>query len=298
MAVITGIILIAVSFAVVEPTYQAFVFNTGQMKYEFKDGSSESGELYSEGRYYLGLGKQFVTFPKTFQTIDFKESTEGNNIAIRSRDGLVITIEIAFQYSLTTNGKDLLALWMRWKGDYEIAFGKIARNVIRDVASKYDAFEFFFNRSIIITDITAQMADTFLELGANINNFQLLDLTLPVDFNNAIQQTEVTRTKISEATVQQQKVLITAQTDLLSAGKQAEIIRTQAKARADSAYIQKQQDANARKSQIEQEQIALISIRDQLGLTTSELLNYLLIETLKETQAKITFAIENPNLSF
>jgi len=293
---LVGIILLAVSFGVVEPTYQAFVFNTNDMRYEFKDGSTDSGELYTEGRYFLGLGKQFIIFPRTFQTIDYKAS-EQSSVPIRSRDGLVITVDYSFQYSLTTNGKDLLALYMRWKSDYENSFGKISRNLVRDVAANYDAFDFFFNRSLIIADITASMSDYFIDIGASINNFQLLDLELPTDFFNAIQLTEVTRTKISEATVQQQNTLIQAETDLLAAQKQAEVIVTQAQARADSVLIQKQQEALLRKSQIEQELIALQSLKTQLNFTTDELLNYLLIDALAQTPAKVTFSVSKPQTS-
>jgi len=297
IGVIVGIFLIAFSFGVVDPTYQGLVYNANTQTLEFKDGNLDSGELYTEGRYFLGIGKSFVTFPRTFQTIDFKQD-QGDAISIRSRDGLVISMDIAFQYTLTTNGKELLALYMRWQEKYAEAFGKIARNIIRDVAAKYDAFEFFFNRSIIIGDITTTMTKYFLEIGATINNFQMLDLALPTLFFEAIQQTEVTRTKISEATVLQQKTLIEAETNLLAAEKQAEVIVTQAKARADAILIQKQQDALSRKTAIEQELIALQSLKAQLNLTTEELLNYLLIDALKESAAKITFAVDKPKFAF
>jgi len=297
IGIIVGIFLIAFSFGVVDPTFQAIVYNHNTQQLEFKDGSLESGDLYLEGRYFLGIGKVFVTFPRTFQTIDFK-ADQGDAISIRSRDGLVISMDIAFQYTLTSNGKELLALYMRWQEKYAEAFGKIARNIIRDVAAKYDAFEFFFNRSIIVGDITATMTSYFLKIGATINNFQMLDLALPTQFFEAIQQTEVTRTKISEATVLQQKTLIEAQTNLLAAKKQAEVIVTQARARADAILIQKQQDALSRKAAIEQELIALQSLKSQLNLTTEELLNYLLIDALKDTNAKITFAVDKPKFAF
>jgi regulator of protease activity HflC (stomatin/prohibitin superfamily) len=290
-------VLIAVSFGAVEPTYQGFVINGNTMQFEFKDGTSDSGELYTEGRYFLGLGKSFITFPRIFQTLDFKKS-EGESISIRSKDGLTIDIDVAFQYTLTTNGKELLALYMRWKKDYESAFGKLAKNVVRDVAAKYYAYEFFLNRSTITGDITATMAKDFTVIGASINNFQFLELNLPEDFNREIQVTEVTRTKISEETVKQTKTLIEAQTNLLAAQKQAEVIVTQSKARANALLIQKQQQALTRKSEIEQELIALQYLKTQLNLNTEQLLDYLLIDYLKDSKGKMTFSVEKPQLAF
>jgi len=299
IVLIVSIVLIAVSFGAVEPTYQGFVINGNTMQFEFKDGSAdrEVGELYTEGRYFLGLGKSFITFPRIFQTLDFKKS-EGESITIRSKDGLTIDIDVAFQYTLTTNGKELLALYMRWKKDYESAFGKLAKNVVRDVAAKYYAYEFFLNRSTITGDITATMAKDFTVIGASINNFQFLELNLPEDFNREIQVTEVTRTKISEETVKQTKTLIEAQTNLLAAQKQAEVIVTQSKARANALLIQKQQQALTRKSEIEQELIALQYLKTQLNLNTEQLLDYLLIDYLKDSKGKMTFSVEKPQLAF
>jgi len=296
IGIVVGILLIVFSFGVVEPTYQALVMNSNLMQIEFKDGTTDSGELYTEGRYFLGIGKSFITFPRTFLTIDYKAS-QGDAISIRSKDGLVIQIDVAFQYTLTTNGRDLLALYLRWQLEYDPVFGKIARNVIRDVAARYDAFEFFFNRSLIVGDITASLGVYFERVGCSLSNFQLLEISLPDAFSRAIQQTEVTRTKISEATVQQTKTLIEAETNLLAAKKQAEVIVTQAKARADAVLIQKKQDALSRKTTIEQELIAIKSLKSQLNFTTEELLNYLMIEGLKDSKVKITYAVDKPKLA-
>jgi len=54
----------------------------------------------------------------------------------------------------------------------------------------------------------------------------------------------------------------------------------------------------SRKAAIEQELIALQSLKSQLNLTTEELLNYLLIDALKDTNAKITFAVDKPKFAF
>jgi len=297
IGIIIGIILIALSFGVVEPTFQGFVYNMNTQQLEFKDGSLDSGELYTENRYFLGVGKQFITFPKTYQTINFN-ADQGDPIAIRSRDGLVIRMDVAFQYTLTSSGKDLMALYMRWQSNYGDAFGKQARNTVRNVAAKYDAFEFFFNRSVIVGDITSNMYSYFLKIGATINNFQMLNIVLPPLFSDAIQQTEVTRTKISEATVLQQKTLIEAETNLLSAQKQAEVIITQAKARADAVLIQQQQAALAKKATIEQELIALLALKQQLNFTTDQMFDYLLVDALSSTKAKLTMSVEKPKFAF
>jgi len=164
------------------------------------------------------------------------------------------------------------------------------RNILRLI--------FFFNRSAIVADTTTTMINYFGKIGATINNFQLLNIVLPPDFNDAIQVTEVTRTQILEATVLQTKTLVESETDFLSAQKQAEIIVTQARANADTTFIQRQQDALASQATIEQELGGLLSLKQYLNFTTDELMNYLLIDALTQTSAKITFAVDKPNFTF
>jgi len=177
-------------------------------------------------------------------------------------------------------------------------FSLIAKNLVRDVSAQYTAFQFFFNRSEIVADALSYMSAYFSKIGATINNFQLLNIVLPSDFNDAIQQTEVTRTKILQATVEQTNALVEAQTSYLSSVKQAQVIVTQSNATANTIFIQSQQDALARKATIEQELIALQTLKLNLNFTTDELMNYLLIDALTQTSAKITFAIDNPKFTF
>jgi len=297
IGIIVGIFLIAFSFGVVDPTYQAFVYNTNTQQLEFKDGSLDSGELYAANRYFLGVGKTFIVFPTTYQTINFN-AAQGDQINVRSADGLVILMDVAFQYTLTAVGKDLMALYVRWQEGYNDAIGKIARNIIRDVAANYQAFEFFFNRSIIVGDMTSALYEYILNVGATVNNFQMLNIILPPLFNDAIQQTEVVSVQISEATVLQQKTLIEAETNLLAAQKQATVILTQAQARADASLIQQQQNALAIKATIEQEIIALQSLMQQLNFTIGQLFDYLLIDALSNTNAKLTMSVEKPRFTF
>jgi hypothetical protein len=292
---IVGMILLGVSYSIIEPNEQGFLLNGNNMQFEFKDGSTTSGILYNEGRYYVGLGKTFISFPKTVQSQHFKDK---DSVSIRSKDGLLIYIELSFQYTLTNNGTELVALYLRWLNNFNLAFSKISRNVVREVASEYDAFAFFFNRSVVVDDITTTLAAKFAVIGALVNNVQMLELTLPGDFFNSIQQTEIVRTKIAEASAVQLKALIESETSLLAAKIDADSLLVASYAKANSTLIQKQQEALTKKAEIESERIAIISLKSTLNLTNADLLNYLLVDAMKTTAAKITLSVEKPKFTF
>jgi len=154
---------------------------------------------------------------------------------------------------------------------------------------------FFFNRSLIVAETVLAMSTYFQYIGATVNQVQLLDIVLPTSFNAAIQETEITRTKISQASVDRNTVIIQAGTDLLAATKQAEVLIVQANTRAGSVLLQKNQEALVQRQLIEQEQLALVSIKDNLGFTTDELLSYLYLQALQTTKARITFATSPPS---
>lgn len=292
-AIIFGIIAAATSFKIIPIAHVGIVYDTWNQRLEFADGSLDSGQVFSEGRHSIGMTKKFITFPTTYQQVDF-QAEQGQSITVLSRDGLSLKLDVSFQFTLIIDGNSLLALYMRWENDFANAYKKIARNVIRDVAADYDAFQFFFNRSLIVADMNSEMDDTLRILGAQVNQVQLLDISLPTSFNSAIQQTEVTRTKINEAIVDRERIIIQAGTELLAAQEQAKVLLVQANTRASTTILQAEQEALVVASQIKAEELALLSYKDSLGLDTDELLSYLYLQAIQETKAKITMAAPAP----
>jgi len=156
----------------------------------------------------------------------------------------------------------------------------------------------FFNRSAIVTAITESLSSYFGNVGAQLSYFQLLDITLPSDFYDAVQQTQVTSTQILQANVTQQMSVVIAETNLLAAQGQATVILTQAVASAQSITIDYEQQALAVQAQFSQQTIALLALKNSLNMTTPELLNYLLIDSLKSTVAKITISVQKPQFTY
>src|SRR5690606_19871988 len=100
-------------------------------------------KVYTPGRYFLTVGQRFLRFPKIYTTIEFSNTPEGTAEALKSRtfDGLSITLEISFQYRLKQ--EDIKAIFDMFGTEYHSIYVKIARDVLRDVASKYNSTQFF-----------------------------------------------------------------------------------------------------------------------------------------------------------
>jgi hypothetical protein len=71
--------------------------------------------------------------------------SDGPAVPCRSADGLPVAINCAFNYRLKLNLDDIQRLYLLYgeMSDVELLYQRIARNVVRTVASKYEAATFF-----------------------------------------------------------------------------------------------------------------------------------------------------------
>ena len=64
-------------------------------------------------------------------------------------DGLKVNLDLQYQYRLIPELDEVLKLYYTWGYRHKYCFALVARNVLRDVASNFTAYEFFYNRELI-----------------------------------------------------------------------------------------------------------------------------------------------------
>ncbi len=266
-------------------------------------------KVYEEGLHYIGVQSDFIKFPSTWQTIEFIPTEEGENtetqesastdsdlplqdqgygrdipISSRTEDGLDLTIDLSFQYKLEkTTLRDLYA---EYGLDYSDYFLKIARGVIRDTTSKYDALDFFYNRSIIDTEMKQSLIDKQKVMLVEIGEFQLRDIDLPDSFEDAIELVEVAKQQIKIAEYEQQAATIRANTLIIEAQAQYNISVIDAQATAQVLNITLTAQAES-----------LFNLADQLGFNSTQLLVYLWIEAIRQHDSSYLIICDTtPNL--
>ncbi|CAE7370430.1 vps18 [Symbiodinium natans] len=107
--------------------------------------------IYEGGRHFIGPWKSFVSFPSTRVTVSFANqkgtgSTQGP-LETRTKDGLALTLQLAFQYRIDKNylGK----LFALANLNYEPLFVRNARDVLLKAAADYDAPQYWEEREKI-----------------------------------------------------------------------------------------------------------------------------------------------------
>eukprot|EP00392_Amoebophrya_sp_AT5.2_P002218 g2223.t1 len=142
---ITAIVLIAISFSVLEATEMG-------LDYSSVSKSVSDEKLYPAGRHMLGVGHSFKKFPKDQQTVKFP-GEKYRHLEARTYDGLEVLLDLNFQYRLVEDLSSVSRIYYDWGLRYDYAYVLVARNMLRDTAANWTAFEFFYNR----TEIEAAM---------------------------------------------------------------------------------------------------------------------------------------------
>jgi hypothetical protein len=129
----------------------------------------------------VGLGKKFLHFPKTRQTIRYGSGFSddyywGSTIITRSQDGLQLELDVSFQYQLNIVFDDLFRLYMDFGDSYSSQYARVLLQVAADVSSDYEASEFFTNREVIQEAMRIELNTVNLSRDA-VSSFSLLWLT-------------------------------------------------------------------------------------------------------------------------
>lgn len=110
---------------------------------------------------------------------------------------------------------------------YNQAVQNIAIEVLTEQATKYTAYQFFWDRGPIKDDFQKTLNDVLeKEIYCSVEFLQLRSVYLPDKFEKSIQETEVRKQETQKATAEQNKIIVQADTLVKTANltKQATIV--------------------------------------------------------------------------
>lgn len=277
---ITLVILFSVSWSALEPTEYGIRYNANTLKLDTE-------QIYTEGRYLLGVGHRFIKFPRDVQTVTFS-SDAGSSAGVltaRTFDGLSVVLDISFNYRLQGDDTDrMVSLYLNFGTDYETAFISIARNVCRDVAGDFRAFQYFQNRTLVQNSMADELSLKLQDTFAIMDSFQLRNIALPEEFETAVQLTQIAREQIEEAEAQKDRADVEAETTIETAIEEARIILNAAEADATEIRLTAQANAEALNLTIGAERDAYSNLKTVLQLDeTEDLLTYMWLQAIAET---------------
>lgn len=232
-----------------------------------------SASVYHGGRHMIGPWNSFISFPSTVVTVTFIKDRGGNGpLATRTKDGLSLTLQLAFQYKMDPD--KLGELYKMANLQYEPLFVRNARDVLLKASADYEASEYWQERQKIGIEMQDLLNKRLASVYAACTGLQLLVIELPEEFEASIVQTQVQQQMVKTKQNQQRASRIEADTTVLKASYSRNVTVT--RSGADAEYDQDTRIASALANQrmVEVEADVMTLIEEKLGLSPAQMVVY------------------------
>jgi hypothetical protein len=203
---IVGIILFAVSFSSVTPLEVGIKYNDITRRIE------EDNPYYT-GRYFVGLGTHFMTFPSTWQLLQYK----GNDLRAWTKEGQLVTLHVVLYWEFDRKHMtDFYYAFGKDEENYLPVFRDIGLRALKKVTTAYNAVDFFKKREEIGRAMKLSVREAFKVHNIVVQMVMLETIDLPNTFENQIVKKVVTEQEITTQTVKKQIEESRAQIDVIA----------------------------------------------------------------------------------
>ena len=186
VAIIVIIALVAASFAKVDTTEFG-------LKYSHAAQKIDRETLYQSGRYYVGVGGEFIKYPKTVQELVLPV------FDARTSDGLKISLEVSINYMIVPEIASVVSMFEKLGRHYDGFLARLSVNVIRDASAEATAFEYAMNRTTVKDDMEKALQAEIKEMGFELTGLQLLNVDFPYNFSSTLQNTLMLQQQVTQA---------------------------------------------------------------------------------------------------
>lgn len=295
IVLITSCGLFGGSFDVIRPNHVGFVYNMNTEHIDF------GSKLRHSGRYLVGLGKRYITFPTTYESIRLGSTfsnRDADDVLCRSRDGLVFNIEVSFQYQVSQVKDDLVRLYLDFGKKHQAVYTKIAQASLRDVCSRYMATEFISERGALAEDLESELDQRLRRVYASVLSLELVNMEFKIEFQRQIERTQVAKQDVILADFELRVAEVEADKNIITAQTLATLLVSQANATASALIDRANADAAALVNRIRAQVDAFLELKTSLNLQTSqEILAYHWFSVLEELPSThLTIGLDYPEL--
>lgn len=280
---LASIIMVGCAFSTLGPLDAGIEMNTATK-------SIDATRVYTSGRYFLGLGRAFLQFPRNFQTIEYSSSADADEPPLTARTNAgQITLDCSLQYTLVL--ENLVDIYQTYELTYHSKFVKIAQNRIKLIASTFEPQAFYTQRKEVTKQMFAALVKDLATENVVVHDFQLRKVTLPSANENKIIDKLIAAERQRTAQNQQQENEIVAQTTVIS-GEQDRLIRIfTANKMREATIVTQNSVAQAKAISLSSQTKVFNVLKSDLGLSSPQLMKYLWLKQLRDVPSTATMAI-------
>lgn len=264
---------------------------------------------YTSGRYWISPFNYFIKFPAVVKTIQFSDSQFQSDLGVdeqgdpmlrsRTSDGLDVHIELSFQYQLKMESIYDLYTTLGEGDEFHKTYVRIAIDRLTEIATEYTANQFFTERTAIGKNMEKVLRDDFEQrLYATVHSFQLRAVSLPKEFESAIQRTEVMKQERQVAEAEQNSTRVSMETLLMQATRRTQVRDKKANAYAQSVMLENTADIEQFTVSQEKAADSYGQVLSQLDSSEPDLLKYVQSRVIRDHPSdKMTVGLSLPSIS-
>lgn len=295
---IVSIFLFGFSFDTLGPTEMGLLYDANLCHLDSSTVYNE--QLNSGGRWWTGIGIHFIRFPKEIQVVKFNEEADAvmGSVASKTLDGSSVDMGLSMQYHLKRDAESLSQLYLKYGMDFEKFLVRYSRQVTRDVLAEYLVTELWEKRFEVGARIRSALVHEFDRRHVVLRGFQLLNLDIPHQLEDAIVVTTVEFQGIEKAQFELQAGIVSAVTARLTAEQDAQILVINAQGQAGALLLDKRARAKALNHTAEAEIEAYNHVKSSMNLDETDLLGYVWLESLTQANTSdAVFSVQQPTVT-
>lgn len=240
--------------------------------------------VYNGGLYYLGFFQGFYEFPLHIQTIDYIGET------VATADLLSYTVSFSAQYRLRNTEKgEIIWLYKNYQNNEQIRsqLKSLLLAAVKEVSTSQITSEMYTeDRRNVRTIFEAKIKDVFDGVGVTLEKFLLYNIEVEASLNRKINE-KVVESQIKKKTqFEQASALLVKEIDQFNANANAFKNVLLAEANAYGVEVVANAEAAGFRNITAVRSTAYTSAAETLGLTETELMEYLWLRSIKTKAAQ------------
>lgn len=234
--------------------------------------------VYPAGRYYLGVGNDFILYPLQWQLVDYsndKEGFGGPPLSVFSNNGQTVILDVSFYFRVDET--KLFEIYQLAALNYVGIIERKSQEVLKNIASRYSTTEFFTAREAIASSMLFELNRALYDvIYVYVPSFQLRGVSLPTDLERALVDKVVADQNKRTEELKRNITIIQADTQVLQAQAQANVTVVIQQATSNAFQTTETAKAQAKKVVLDAQSSVLKTLKDGLGFTNNtQLFNYM-----------------------
>jgi hypothetical protein len=285
--------LVGGSFKIVEPVEYGLLQNTISKEID-------SSKVYQSGRYWVGLARTFIIYPRPAQQMMFGAyaGADGPALSVTISGQGTVSMDVSLQFVLQNT--QLVELYRDFGTNYRGRFSQSLASSVPlalQTAASVNVTDFYSNRGLISALAFQAARSTLLPYGAEVTSLQLLRVTLPTAVEASVVNTLVSNQQRVTAQAVQQQVQINADTTYI-VGLVNQQIQVLVNSQVQNAAVILNSATSAAKAvEIDAAATAYNAFGQQLAFDNPALLRYIYLKNMRSLTANSTVMAQFSTLS-